>query len=82
MDTFIALILDDHVVHDHISSHHLPHHLCALCPTRVLNNSSSRLEHTKCTLYILLACLLSFSKPPIFSFVGSRIVFTKVDHLG
>jgi hypothetical protein len=26
MDAFIALILDDHVMHDDTSSHDLPHH--------------------------------------------------------
>jgi hypothetical protein len=32
----------------------------------VLNNGPPRLEYTKCTLHILLACLLFFRKPPIF----------------
>jgi hypothetical protein len=66
MYAFIALILDDHVVHNHASSHHLLHHLCASCPSKVLNNNPPRLEHTKCTLHILPACLLSLGKPSIF----------------
>jgi hypothetical protein len=66
INAFIALILDDHVMHDHTSSHDLPHHLYAPCPRRVANNSPLRLEHTKCTLDILPACFLSLSKPSIF----------------
>jgi hypothetical protein len=55
MEAFITLILNDHVVHDHTSSHHLAHHLCAPCHDRVPN--------------------LLF-----FSFVGLRVIFTKIDH--
>jgi hypothetical protein len=66
MDVFIALILDDQVMHDHASSHDLSHHLCAPCPCRVANNRLPRLEHTKSTLHILPACFLSLSKPYIF----------------
>jgi hypothetical protein len=66
MDVFIALILNDHVMYDHASSHDLPHHLCAPCPRRVANNSPPRLEHTKCTVHIFPAYFLSLSKPSIF----------------
>jgi hypothetical protein len=66
MDAFIAHILDDQVMHDHTSSHDLPHHLYAPCPCRVANNIPPILEHTQCMLHILSACLLSHGKPSIF----------------
>jgi hypothetical protein len=58
----VALILDDHVEHDHTCSHHLPHHLSTLSPRRVSNNGPMRLEHTKRSLHILSSCLLLLSK--------------------
>jgi hypothetical protein len=67
MDDFIALIFHDHVMHDHTSSHDLPHHLCALYPREwqtiahldwsTPNAPSTSFLHA----YHLLANLLVFS---------------------
>jgi hypothetical protein len=43
----ITLVLNDHVVHDHTSCHHIPYPLCAPSSSRVANNSPPRLKHTK-----------------------------------
>jgi hypothetical protein len=75
-----AAILNNHVVYDHRISHDLPHGFGAPCSMGMRNNNLPRLEHTKCMLHILHVCLLLFDKPPIYSSIGSRIVFANVDH--
>jgi hypothetical protein len=39
IDVVVPFILNDHVVHDHTSSHHIPHPLWAPSYSRVPNNS-------------------------------------------
>ena len=58
VDTFRALILYGHIVHDHTSSHHLPQFLRAPNISRILNDAPSRLQNTKGTLDILPSTLL------------------------
>jgi hypothetical protein len=62
VQTFRALIFYDHIVHDHISSHHLPQFLRAPGISRIPNDASSRLQNTKGTLDILPSTLLLLGK--------------------
>jgi hypothetical protein len=39
IDIIIPLVLNDHIVHDHTSSHHISHHLRTPSSSRVPNNS-------------------------------------------
>jgi hypothetical protein len=41
IDDVVSLVLNDHVVHDHTSSHHIPYSLWALSFSRVPNNTPS-----------------------------------------
>jgi hypothetical protein len=66
MEDFITLILTDHVVHDHTSSRHLPRGLNTPCSSRVMNNRSPRLEHTKYPLHIFPTSILFFGKLTFF----------------
>jgi hypothetical protein len=70
IDVVIPLILNDHIVHDGTSSHHIPHPLRTPSSSRVPNNSPPWLKHTKCPLHILPCSLLLF-KP--FAFLISRV---------
>jgi hypothetical protein len=53
----ITLALNNHVLHNHTTSHHLLYGLVAPCSSRVSNNSPPTLEHTKWLLHILPTCL-------------------------
>jgi hypothetical protein len=61
----LAVIIDDHVMHDHKSLHHLPHLILRPGKTRIPNNSKLILKHTKCPLDILPAALLILIKVAI-----------------
>jgi hypothetical protein len=54
IDGVIMLGVNNHVLRDHTSSHHIPYPLCAPCSGRVPNNSPPWLKHTKRPLHILL----------------------------
>jgi hypothetical protein len=54
----LAVILDDNVMHDHTSLHHLPHLIMRLRQSRIPNNSKLNLKHTKCPLNVLSVALL------------------------
>jgi hypothetical protein len=47
-------------MHDHTSSHDLPHLLYTPCLSWVTNNSPTRLKNTKWSLHIFPASLLFF----------------------
>src|SRR3989337_1124709 len=69
VDTFRPLILYDHIVHDHTSSHHLQQLLRAPSSSRKPNDAPSRLKNTKDTLHILPSTLLLLCKsPPLLSY--------------
>jgi hypothetical protein len=55
------LIINDHIVHDHPSSYHLPHSFVTLYSSRVPKNSPPWLDDTKCQLDILPTSLLLFA---------------------
>jgi hypothetical protein len=59
-----VVTLDNHVAHDHVSIHHLPHVLLGprKCRIPVQGNTRSSLQHTKYTVDIIHATLLSRSK--------------------
>ena len=80
VNTFRALILYGHIVHDHTSSHHLPQLLGAPSSSRVPNDAPSRLQSTKGTLDILPSTLSILGKS--FPLLPDRlgIVFTVVVH--
>jgi hypothetical protein len=65
MEVVTALLLNDHVMHNHTTSYHSPptYGLKVVCSSRVTDNSQLSLEHTKCPLYTFFACLLLFGKP-------------------
>jgi hypothetical protein len=77
IDTIITLLLNDHVVHDHISSHDLPHLLNNLLLSSVTNNGPTRLENTKCSLHIFPTSLLFFRKPTVFLLSGITMCLHK-----
>jgi hypothetical protein len=56
---FSPLTLNNHVVQDHTTVHHLPHLSFPPSKSWVPDNGKTRLKHTKCPLYILLSCLLT-----------------------
>src|ERR1041385_695755 len=58
----LFLALNDHVVQDDTTIHHLPYLRFRPGQSGVSDNSKSRLEHTKCPLYILPASLLALGK--------------------
>ena len=59
----IPLTLNDHVVQDHTTLHHLPHVGLRLSHSWVPDNGKSRLQRTKCSLDILPASLPALRKP-------------------
>jgi hypothetical protein len=62
----LAVVLDDHVVHDHTSLHHdLPHIFLRPSKGRIPNNNKWKLKHTKRPLDILSVALLELSKVEI-----------------
>jgi hypothetical protein len=63
----LVVILDDHVMHDHTSLHHLPHLIVRPGKSRIPNNRKLSLKHTKCPLDIVLAALLTLRKVVILS---------------
>jgi hypothetical protein len=63
----LPLTLNDHVVHGHICIHDLPHLTVQLGKSSVPDNGESSLKHTKCTLDILPASLLTLGKPRLFT---------------
>ena len=68
VDTFRTLILYNHIMHDHTSSHHLPQLLGAPSSSRISNDAPSRLQNTKGTLDILPSTHLLLGKsPPLLS---------------
>jgi hypothetical protein len=77
IDAIITLLFNDHVVHDHTSSHDLPHLLNTTCLSWVMNNSPTRLKNTKCLLHIFLARLLFFGKPTVFFLSGIMMCLHK-----
>jgi hypothetical protein len=66
IDTIIMVLLNNHVMHDHTSSHDLPHLLNASLLSWVPNNGPMRLKNTKFSLHIFLERLLIFPEPTIF----------------
>jgi hypothetical protein len=77
IDSIIMLLLNDHVVHDHISNHDLSYLLNAPLLSRVMNNGPARLKNTKCSLHIFLASLLFFRKPTVFLLLGFMMCLHK-----
>ena len=71
VDTFRALILYDHIVHDRTSSYHLPQLFGAPSSSRIPNDASSRLQNTKGTLDILSSTLLLLGKS--FPFLSDKV---------
>jgi hypothetical protein len=61
----LAVILDDHVMHDHTRMHHLPHLIMRPGKSRIPNSRKLSLKHTKCPLDILPAALLTLNKMAI-----------------
>jgi hypothetical protein len=55
MNRMVPLTLDDHVMQDHASSHHICHLIFRPSKSWVPNNNKSSLEHTKCSLDVLPA---------------------------
>ena len=68
VDTFRTLILYNHIMHDHTSSHHLPQLLGAPSSSRILNDASSRLKNTKSTLHIPSTLLCLSKSLPLLSY--------------
>jgi hypothetical protein len=66
----ITLLLNYHVLHDHIRSYDPPCVLSALCSGMLPNNSPTRLEHMKWPLDIFPHSLLLFNKPTLFLVFG------------
>jgi hypothetical protein len=75
----LPLTLNDHIVRGHTCIHDLPNLIFRLGKCREPNNIESSLKHTKCTLDILPASLLTLSKPRLLP-PGRmpEIVLTKV----
>jgi hypothetical protein len=65
-----TLCLNDHVVHDYTTGHHLMHGLKRPYFSWVTNNSSPSLEHTKCTVEIFPTSLLHLGKSLIYFLFG------------
>lgn len=80
MDFIRALILYDHVMHDHTRSHHVPNCLVLPSSSRIPKDALSRLKNTKCTLHILPSTLLSLGKSLPLMSAGLGIFFTRVVH--
>jgi hypothetical protein len=77
IDAIITLFFNDHVMHDHTSSHDLPHMLNTPCLSWVTNNGPTRLKNTKCSLHIFPASLLFFGKPIVFLLSGITMCLHK-----
>jgi hypothetical protein len=77
----LAVILDDHVMHDHTSLNHLPYLIVRPRKSRIPNNSKLSLKHIKCSLDILPTALLTLSKVAILLPVGVEIVFKNIAHV-
>jgi hypothetical protein len=77
VDAIITLLFNDHVVHDHTSSHDLPHLLNTPYLSWVTNKGPTRLKNTKCSLHIFSASLLSFGKPTVFFLSGITMCLHK-----
>src|SRR4051812_13449515 len=58
----LFLALNDHVVQDDTTIHHLPHFIFRPSLREVSDNGKSRLEHPKCPLDILHARQLTLGK--------------------
>jgi hypothetical protein len=63
----LLLTFNNHVMHDDTCIHGLPNLSLGSCKCRKPDNSESCLEHTKCTLDILLASLLTLCEPRFFT---------------
>jgi hypothetical protein len=61
----LVVTLDDHVAHDHTSMHHIPYVVLRPGKSIGTNNRKSRPEHTKCSLDMLPATLLTLKKVEI-----------------
>jgi hypothetical protein len=63
----LPLTLNNHVMHDDTCIHGFPHLSLRPRKCREPNNNELSLEHTKCTLDILPASLLTLCKPRILT---------------
>jgi hypothetical protein len=64
-------------MHDHISSHNLPHPLNAPLLSWLPNNDPARLKNIKCSLHILSVSLLFFREPIVFLLLGITMCLYK-----
>jgi hypothetical protein len=78
MEDITTLIINDHVVHDHTSGHHLRHVINASYSSRVPKNSPLGLEHTKFQIHIFPTSLLLLRKHHLFSLLRKHRLSTQV----